>query len=69
MREKLITGTSFNWLRVLAEAGDPAYAKFGPEELFTKRFPDKLIVRSSPPEFCNPHNALDCSPLPRVTIS
>jgi hypothetical protein len=54
---------------VLAEAGDPAYAKFGPEELFTKGFPDKLIVRSSPPEFCNPHNALDCSPLPRVTIS
>jgi hypothetical protein len=47
MREELMTGTSFNWLRVLVEAGDPAYAKFGPEELFTKRFPDKL--KSSAP--------------------
>src|SRR6476469_8040020 len=36
------TGTSFDWFRALAEAGDPAYAKFGPEELFTKGFPDKL---------------------------
>jgi beta-lactamase class A len=36
------TGTSFDWLRALAEAGDPAYAKFGPEELFTKGFPEKL---------------------------
>ena len=24
------TGTSFDWFRALAEAGDPAYAKFGP---------------------------------------
>jgi beta-lactamase class A len=37
------TGTSFDWFRALAEAGDPSYAKFGPEELFTKGFPDKLI--------------------------
>jgi hypothetical protein len=44
MREELMTGTSFNWLRVLVEAGDPAYAKFGPEELFTKGFPDKLTA-------------------------
>jgi beta-lactamase class A len=36
------TGTSFDWFRALAEAGDPSYAKFGPEELFTKGFPDKL---------------------------
>ena len=36
------TGTSFDWFRALAEAGDPAYAKFGPEELFTKGFPEKL---------------------------
>ncbi len=36
------TGTSFDWFRALAEAGDPAYAKYGPEELFTKGFPDKL---------------------------
>src|ERR1700704_970159 len=36
------TGTSFEWFRALAEAGDPAYAKYGPEELFTKGFPDKL---------------------------
>ena len=32
------TGTSFDWFRALAEAGDPSYAKFGPEELFTKGF-------------------------------
>jgi beta-lactamase class A len=36
------TGTSFDWFRALAEAGDPSYAKVGPEELFTKGFPDKL---------------------------
>jgi beta-lactamase class A len=36
------TGTSFEWFRALAETGDPAYAKYGPEELFTKGFPDKL---------------------------
>jgi beta-lactamase class A len=36
------TGTSFDWFRALAEAGDPSYAKFTPEELFTKGFPDKL---------------------------
>src|SRR5712675_505551 len=36
------TGTSFEWFRALAEAGDPSYAKFGPEELFTKGFPEKL---------------------------
>jgi beta-lactamase class A len=36
------TGTSFDWFRALAEAGDPAYAKFSPEELFTKGFPDRL---------------------------
>ena len=36
------TGTSFDWFLALAAAGDPAYAKFGPEELFTKGFPDKL---------------------------
>jgi beta-lactamase class A len=38
----IATGTSFDWFRALAEAGDPAYAKYGPEELFTKGFPDKL---------------------------
>ncbi len=36
------TGTSFDWFRALAEAGDPSYSKFSPEELFTKGFPDKL---------------------------
>jgi beta-lactamase class A len=36
------TGTTFDWFRALAEAGDPAYAKFTPEELFTKGFPAKL---------------------------
>ncbi len=36
------TGTCFDWFRALAEAGDPSYAKFSPEELFTKGFPDKL---------------------------
>src|SRR5437764_4837010 len=36
------TGTSFEWFRALAEADDPSYSKFSPEELFTKGFPDKL---------------------------
>jgi beta-lactamase class A len=36
------TGTSFDWFRALAEAGDPAYSKLTPEELFTKGFPEKL---------------------------
>jgi beta-lactamase class A len=36
------TGTSFDWFRALAGAGDTAYAKLTPEELFTKGFPDKL---------------------------
>jgi beta-lactamase class A len=36
------TGTSFDWFSALAGAGDPAYAKLTPEELFTKGFPDKL---------------------------
>jgi len=36
------TGTSFDWFRALAEAGDPSYSKLSPEELFTKGFPDKL---------------------------
>ncbi len=36
------TGTSFDWFRALAGAGDPLYAKLNPEELFTKGFPEKL---------------------------
>jgi beta-lactamase class A len=36
------SGTTFDWFRALTEAGDPAYAKYSPEELFTKGFPDKL---------------------------
>jgi beta-lactamase class A len=36
------TGTTLDWFRALTEAGDPAYGKFTPEELFTKGFPDKL---------------------------
>jgi beta-lactamase class A len=36
------SGTTFDWFRALTEAGDPAYAKYTPEELFTKGFPDKL---------------------------
>lgn len=36
------TGTSFDWFRALAEAGDPTYANVTPEELFTKGFPEKL---------------------------
>jgi beta-lactamase class A len=36
------SGTTFDWFRALTEAGDPAYAKYTPEELFTRGFPDKL---------------------------
>jgi beta-lactamase class A len=36
------SGTTFDWFRALTEAGDPAYARYSPEELFTKGFPDKL---------------------------
>jgi beta-lactamase class A len=36
------TGTTFDWFRALTEAGDPAYAKYSPDELFTRGFPDKL---------------------------
>jgi beta-lactamase class A len=36
------TGTTFDWFRALAEAGDPSYARLTPEELFTKGFPDKM---------------------------
>jgi beta-lactamase class A len=36
------TGTSFDWFRALASAGDPSWDKFTPEELFTKGFPQKL---------------------------
>jgi beta-lactamase class A len=36
------TGTSFDWFRALASAGDPSWDKLTPEELFTKGFPQKL---------------------------
>ena len=36
------SGTTFDWFSALTAAGDPAYAKYSPEELFTKGFPDKL---------------------------
>lgn len=36
------TGTTYDWFRALAAAGDPAWAKLSPEELFTRGFPDKL---------------------------
>ena len=36
------TGTTFDWFRALTEAGDHAYAKLSPGELFIKGFPDKL---------------------------
>lgn len=36
------TGTTFDWFRALAEAGDPSYSSFTPEQLFTRGFPDKL---------------------------
>ena len=35
-------GTTFDWFRALATAGDPSYADLSPGELFTKGFPDKL---------------------------
>lgn len=38
----IATGTTFDWFRALAEAGDPSYAKLTPAELFTKGFPNKL---------------------------
>lgn len=36
------TGTAFDWFSALAAAGDPAYGKLSPGELFTKGFPEKL---------------------------
>ncbi|HLW54988.1 MAG TPA: serine hydrolase [Candidatus Angelobacter sp.] len=36
------TGTTYDWFRALAAAGDPSWEKFSPEELFTHGFPDKL---------------------------
>jgi beta-lactamase class A len=36
------TGTSYDWFRALAGAGDPAWEKLSPEELFTRGFPEKL---------------------------
>jgi beta-lactamase class A len=36
------TGTTFDWFRALASAGDPSWSNLTPEELFTKGFPDKL---------------------------
>lgn len=36
------TGTSFDWFRALASAGDSSWDKLTPEELFTRGFPDKL---------------------------
>ncbi len=36
------TGTTYDWFRALAAAGDPAWGKLSPEELFTKGFPEKL---------------------------
>lgn len=36
------TGTSFDWFRALAEAGDPEWGKLSPEELFKRGFPEKL---------------------------
>src|SRR5262249_13375487 len=36
------TATTCDWFRRLAEPGDPGYAKFTPEELFSKGFPAKL---------------------------
>ncbi|HSM85495.1 MAG TPA: serine hydrolase [Candidatus Limnocylindrales bacterium] len=35
-------GTTFDWFRALAEAGDPSYSKLSPGELFTKGFPRNL---------------------------
>ena len=36
------TGTTFDWFRALASAGDPSWANLTPEQLFTKGFPEKL---------------------------
>src|SRR5215470_112861 len=36
------TGTTYDWFRALTAAGDPAYEKLSPEQLFTRGFPDKL---------------------------
>jgi beta-lactamase class A len=36
------TGTAFDWFRALAEAGDPAYGRYAPEELFIHGFPETL---------------------------
>jgi beta-lactamase class A len=36
------SGTTYDWFRALAAAGDPAYEKLSPEELFKRGFPDKL---------------------------
>jgi beta-lactamase class A len=36
------TGTTFDWFRALASAGDPTWANLTPEQLFTKGFPEKL---------------------------
>ena len=36
------TGTSFDWFRALGAAGDPAWDKLTPEELFKRGFPEKL---------------------------
>lgn len=36
------TGTSFDWFRALASAGDPSWSNLTPEQLFTKGFPEKL---------------------------
>ena len=35
-------GTSFDWFRALGEAGDPAWAKLTPEDLFKRGFPQKM---------------------------
>jgi beta-lactamase class A len=36
------TGTTYDWFRALGAAGDPAWEKLSPEELFSKGFPQKL---------------------------
>ena len=36
------TGTTFDWFRALGAAGDPAWAKLTPEELFNRGFPQKM---------------------------
>ncbi len=42
LNSMVATGTTFDWFHALTAAGDPAYAKYTPEELFTKGFPEKL---------------------------